>query len=223
MDDLDSDVRETCVKCREALHKLQTHLAPLFATPRAALKRLPPADAARLHIALSFAAVNLFHMYLRTQGQRPAADHPIHHEARRVHQYLEKLREATDDATRRTLVDTAAAGRLLVHVLGRDGTGRGAGAKKKKKAKAPTSPQGQHTSFPEEDEAQPATEPPPPAPHDPRERSPPGSPVGEAEEVSSEGEAVEVAAPAKRRRAAGEPGAPERRKKRKTPSGAKPS
>jgi|UniRef100_A0A7S4CYL2 hypothetical protein len=119
MEDLEPQVRKACEKSKEVLQKLEAHLNPMFKMERADVQRLPAVDAARVNIASAFAMVNLFHMYLRTQGEEVDREHRLHEESRRVHAYLEKLRAATEAiAKRKTEVNVDAAERLFAHIIG---------------------------------------------------------------------------------------------------------
>jgi len=141
MEELEPKVRGKCLRCREALGKLQGDLAPVFASGKAGVQALPLLDQARLKVALALAATSVLQMYMRTQGEvcPNQPNHPVHGYARQVHKYLEKLKEATDSAERKTTVNPEAANRLLRHTLGSEGDGR---QEERRRAKARKPPVG---------------------------------------------------------------------------------
>mmetsp|Transcript_7668 Transcript_7668/g.11376 ORF Transcript_7668/g.11376 Transcript_7668/m.11376 type:complete len:159 (-) Transcript_7668:243-719(-) len=96
-DSLSELVRTNLQRFSETLDTVEKSLKPVveLVQDEEEMEKMPAADKARAHIALSYAANSLFYLYLKTQGMDPS-QHPVREELERVKQAFIRLSKATN-------------------------------------------------------------------------------------------------------------------------------
>ncbi|CAM9222630.1 unnamed protein product [Chrysoparadoxa australica] len=113
---------EELLSFENALEHIEESLMPLTRVSHSEIVTLLAKDeAAKLNVALAYAAASLFYMHLRSKGVDPK-NHPVKGELDRIQRYMVKLKSIqglpqSKEDQRKITVDQAAAGRFIAHSL----------------------------------------------------------------------------------------------------------
>jgi len=90
-------LKESIYQLEEQISNLENILNPFFQHDLKDLQsKLSPLDCAKLNTIIAYSVNTLFYMYLKTQGVSPT-EHPVTEELNRVKQYIQKIRDITEE------------------------------------------------------------------------------------------------------------------------------